>query len=147
MAIVANRLCFWVFIDLFLTCYDAAKDEHRYVIYVNNKQSGFEFAKEGLLPAGAGPVTFADMDGDGAVDMIVPACDRGSCSIYIYYNQQIPLCTSKDQKDCRQVANLCVADPNFTFNIDPDHNTNAGVRQSARCELFFFDSGSQCSMI
>lgn len=137
MAIVSNRLCFWVFIDLFLTCYDAAKDEHRYVIYVNNKQSGFEFAKEGLLPAGAGPVTFADMDGDGAVDMIVPACDRGSCSIYIYYNQQIPLCTSKDQKDCRQVANLCVADPNFTFNIDPDHNTNAGVRQPARCELFF----------
>ncbi|KAG0035603.1 hypothetical protein BGZ81_005581 [Podila clonocystis] len=112
--------------DLFLTCYDAAKDEHRYVIYVNNKQSGFEFAREGLLPTGAGPVTFADMDGDGAVDMIVPSCDRGSCSIYVYYNQQIPLCTSKDQKECRQVTNLCVADPKFTFNIDPDHNTNAG---------------------
>lgn len=99
-----------------------------YAIYINNKDAGFEFAVAGLLPVGAGQVTFADMDGDGAVDMVVPACDnRGQCSIYVYYNQQMPLCTSKDEKNCRQVTNLCVADPSFTFSPDPDHNNNPGA--------------------
>ncbi|KAG0020526.1 hypothetical protein BGZ80_004050 [Entomortierella chlamydospora] len=99
-----------------------------YVIYVNNKEEGFSFATSGLLPDGAGQVTFADIDGDGAVDMVVPACDtHGQCSIYVYYNQQVPLCTSKGQSDCRQVANLCVADPNFSFSVDTDHNTNPGA--------------------
>ncbi|KAF9583315.1 hypothetical protein BGW38_009764 [Lunasporangiospora selenospora] len=88
--------------DIFLTCYDAAKDQHSYIVYVNKKEQGFEFAVSGLLPAGAGQVTFADIDGDGAVDFVVPACNRGQCSIYVYYNQQIPLCTSKNQQDCRQ---------------------------------------------
>ncbi|KAF9438400.1 hypothetical protein BGZ76_008180 [Entomortierella beljakovae] len=96
-------------------------------VYVNNKDEGFSFGMSGLLPQGAGQVTFADIDGDGAVDFVVPACDNGHCSIYVYYNQQIPLCTSKDQKDCRQVTNLCVADPNFSFSVDTDHNTNPGA--------------------
>ncbi|KAG0054100.1 hypothetical protein BGZ83_011984 [Gryganskiella cystojenkinii] len=114
--------------DIFLTCQDPATHQLSYVIYTNNKDAGFEFAVAGLLPAGAGQVTFADMDGDGAVDMIVPACDNhGACSIYIYYNLQMPLCNSKDDKNCRKVTNLCVADPNFTFSRDPDHNTNPGA--------------------
>ncbi|KAF9174373.1 hypothetical protein BGX21_001266 [Mortierella sp. AD011] len=112
--------------DIFLTCYD--NNQYSYVIYVNNKEEGFSFATSGLLPDGAGQVTFADIDGDGAVDMVVPACDtHGQCSIYVYYNQQVPLCTSKGQSDCRQVANLCVADPNFSFSVDTDHNTNPGA--------------------
>ncbi|KAF9357346.1 hypothetical protein BGX26_003894 [Mortierella sp. AD094] len=112
--------------DIFLTCYD--DNQYSYVVYVNNKDEGFSFGTSGLLPAGAGQVTFADIDGDGAVDMVVPACDtHGQCSIYVYYNQQVPLCTSKDQKDCRQVTNLCVADPNFSFSVDTDHNTNPGA--------------------
>ncbi|KAG0364322.1 hypothetical protein BC939DRAFT_458332 [Gamsiella multidivaricata] len=114
--------------DIFLTCYDAVKDQHSYVIYVNNKDQGFSFGASGLLPAGSGQVAFADIDGDGAVDLVVPACDtKGLCSIYVYYNQQVPLCTSKGQKECRQVTNLCVADPNFKFNVDPDHNTDPGA--------------------
>ncbi|KAF9918621.1 hypothetical protein FBU30_000125 [Linnemannia zychae] len=113
--------------DLFLTCYDASKAQHSYVVYVNNKDAGFSFGVSGLLPNGAGQVTFADIDGDGAVDMVVPACDNHGCSIYIYYNQQIPLCTSKGQSDCRQVTNLCVADSGFSFSVDPDHNTIPGA--------------------
>ncbi|KAG0305341.1 hypothetical protein BGZ98_004275 [Dissophora globulifera] len=114
--------------DIFLTCYNPANDQHSYVVYVNNKDQGFSFGVSGLLPAGAGQVTFADIDGDGAVDFVVPACNnRGQCSIYVYYNQQEPLCTSKDQKECRQVTNLCVADPNFSFSVDPDHNTSPGA--------------------
>ncbi|KAK3842740.1 MAG: hypothetical protein J3R72DRAFT_474554 [Linnemannia gamsii] len=113
--------------DIFLTCFDAAKNQHSYVVYVNNKDAGFSFGVSGLLPDGAGQVTFADIDGDGAVDMVVPACDaHNQCWIYVYYNQQIPLCTSKDQKDCRQVTNLCVADPGFSFSYDPDHNNTPG---------------------
>jgi integrin alpha FG-GAP repeat containing protein 1 len=116
-------------IDLFLTCFDAATNQHSYVVYVNNKDAGFSFGVSGLLPDSAGQVTFADIDGDGAVDMVVPGCDaHGLCSIYVYYNLQIPLCTSKGQKDCRQVTNLCVADPRFSFSVDPDHNTIPGVR-------------------
>ncbi|KAG0210115.1 hypothetical protein BGX28_009656 [Mortierella sp. GBA30] len=114
--------------DIFLTCFDAAKNQHTYVIYVNNKDEGFSFAVSGFLPEGAGQVTFADMDGDGAIDLVVPACNaQGQCSIYVYYNQQIPLCTSKDQKDCRQVSNLCVADPKFSFSVDPNHDTSPGA--------------------
>ncbi|KAF8936887.1 hypothetical protein EDD21DRAFT_361844 [Dissophora ornata] len=114
--------------DLFLTCYDSASDQYSYVVYVNNKDQGFSFGVSGLLPAGSGQVTFADIDGDGAVDFVVPACNnRGQCSIYVYYNQQVPLCTSKDQTECRQVTNLCVADPNFSFSVDPDHNTSPGA--------------------
>lgn len=113
---------------MFLTCQGPTNNQLSYVIYTNNKDAGFEFAVAGLLPAGAGQVTFADMDGDGAVDMIVPACDtHGQCSIYVYYNQQIPLCTSKNEQNCRQVTNLCVADPQFTFSSDPDHNTIPGA--------------------
>jgi integrin alpha FG-GAP repeat containing protein 1 len=113
-----------------LTCYDAAKNQYSYVVYVNNKDQGFTFGVSGLLPAGSGQISFADIDGDGAVDLVVPACDNhGQCSIYVYYNQQMPLCTVKDQKQCRQVTNLCVADPNFSFSVDPDHNTNPGVRE------------------
>ncbi|KAF9540003.1 hypothetical protein EC957_004705 [Mortierella hygrophila] len=113
--------------DLFLTCYDAGTQQYSYVVYVNNKDAGFSFGVSGLLPEGAGQVTFADIDGDGAVDMVVPGCDtHNQCSIYVYYNQQIPLCTSKDQKDCRQVTNLCVVDPGFSFSVDPDHNTVPG---------------------
>ncbi|KAI1320696.1 hypothetical protein EDD11_010230 [Mortierella claussenii] len=112
--------------DIFLTCFDG--HQYSYVIYVNNKDQGFSFGVSGLLPEGAGQVTFADIDGDGAVDMVVPACDtHGQCSIFVYYNQQMPLCTSKNQQDCRQVANLCVADPNFSFSVDPNHNTSPGA--------------------
>ncbi|KAG0003656.1 hypothetical protein BGZ65_001483 [Modicella reniformis] len=115
-------------VNIFLTCYDVAKDQYSYVVYVNNKDRGFAFAVSGLLPAGVGQVTFADIDGDGAVDLIVPACDNHhQCSIFVYYNQQMPLCTSKGQKQCRQVSNLCVADPDFSFSVDPDHNTNPGA--------------------
>ena len=115
-------------IDIFLTCVSPNNNQLSYAIYINNKDAGFEFAVAGLLPTGAGQVTFADMDGDGAVDMVVPACDsHGQCSIYVYYNQQMPLCTSKDEKNCRQVTNLCVADPSFTFSPDPDHNTIPGA--------------------
>ncbi|KAF9972369.1 hypothetical protein BGZ73_004537 [Actinomortierella ambigua] len=106
--------------------WDPATGLQSWVIYVNDKEKGYTFSQSGSLPAGAGQVTFADMDGDGAVDMVIPACTREGCSIYINYNQQIPLCTSKDQKDCRSVLSLCVKDPNFSFAVDPDHVIEAG---------------------
>ncbi|KAG0233971.1 hypothetical protein BGW41_001269 [Actinomortierella wolfii] len=65
-------------------------------------------------------------DGDGAVDMVIPACTREGCSIYINYNQQMPLCTSKDQKDCRSVLSLCVGDPNYNFAVDAEHSLETG---------------------
>ncbi|KAG0252825.1 hypothetical protein DFQ27_007823 [Actinomortierella ambigua] len=115
------------FVDLDGDCLaDPATGAQSWVIYVNDKEKGYTFSQSGSLPAGAGQVSFADMDGDGAVDMVIPACTRDGCSIYINYNQQMPLCTSKDQKDCRSVLSLCVKDPMFSFTPVPDHVTETG---------------------
>ncbi|KAG0235124.1 hypothetical protein BGW42_005774 [Actinomortierella wolfii] len=112
--------------NIFLTCRDPSTGQQSWVIYVNDKEKGYTFSRSGPLPTGAGQVTFADMDGDGAVDMVIPACTREGCSIYINYNQQMPLCTSKDQKDCRSVLSLCVGDPNYNFAVDAEHSLETG---------------------
>src|SRR4051794_4863020 len=58
--------------------------------------------------------------------MIIPVCQQGSCSIHIAYNQQIPLCTKSSSPppsstkfpECRQVSDLCLADPKFNFSSE-----------------------------
>jgi hypothetical protein len=79
-----------------------------------------------------------DIDRDGTIDMVFFTCTSVSssgignnCAINIAYNQQLPLCTSstlssfKDgERVCRTPEQLCVADPNFSFNLSEDPNNN-----------------------
>ncbi|KEP52797.1 T-cell immunomodulatory protein [Rhizoctonia solani 123E] len=118
--------------DLFLSC-----EDHTFQIWTRSpaSQGGYVLAREGKLPKGAGPVSFADMDRDGTLDMIFPVCASISsktgigldCAIHIAYNKQIPLCPSaggisSGSAKCRSPGNLCVADDAFGF----DFGGNAG---------------------
>lgn len=70
--------------------------------------------------------------------MVFPTCTGEGCFINIAYNQQMPLCTTTGgltssgaadkKRRCRDSTNLCVADPQFSFNLSPDaskHVSNA----------------------
>ncbi|KAI9248624.1 hypothetical protein BY458DRAFT_536598 [Sporodiniella umbellata] len=58
---------------------------------------GFTLSQEASLPVGAGPLSFADMDGDGSIDIVFPVCHKSRCSIHIVYNQQMGLCSRNDE--------------------------------------------------
>ncbi|KAF0336923.1 integrin alpha N-terminal domain-containing protein [Gigaspora margarita] len=102
--------------DLFLTCRESSSAPLTYQIWTNIK-GGFTFSRSGNLPDGTGQISFADMDGDGTIDMVYPVCSGGTCKIHIAYNKQIPLCTSSGGSVCRHSSNLCLADGNFSINI------------------------------
>ncbi|KAA1077632.1 hypothetical protein PGT21_014288 [Puccinia graminis f. sp. tritici] len=106
--------------DIFLVCEDGAGDQS-YQIWLNNKAAGFSLARRGNLPWGTKQVTFADMDRDGTIDMVLSVCPSpDTCKVHVAYNQQIPLCTSSHsaQPKCRDPQNLCTADPDFRFSFD-----------------------------
>ncbi|PLW04764.1 hypothetical protein PCANC_28328, partial [Puccinia coronata f. sp. avenae] len=104
--------------DIFLTCQEGG-GEQSYQIWINNKAAGFSLARTGALPFGTKHVSFADMDRDGTIDMLLTVCPSAdSCSIHVAYNQQIPLCTSRSQSKCRDAQNLCTADPDFRFSFE-----------------------------
>jgi integrin alpha FG-GAP repeat containing protein 1 len=71
-------------------------------------------------------------DRDGTIDMIFATCSSVSrstglgndCYVNVAYNKQLPLCSSttssrfrNDQRLCRAPEELCIADPNFTFEL------------------------------
>ncbi|KAJ1338963.1 hypothetical protein BSLG_006102 [Batrachochytrium salamandrivorans] len=61
-----------------------------YQIWVNSKKNGFQFARAGGIPKGAGQISFADMDADGTMDMVFPVCNKGqSCTINRYTSMSI----------------------------------------------------------
>ncbi|GAA6047594.1 hypothetical protein JCM3770_001581 [Rhodotorula araucariae] len=107
--------------DLFFTCQNGDDaDDLSYQIWVNKKERGFEYAREGKLPEGTKSVGFADMDRDGTIDMVISSCASAhSCAISIAYNAQIPLCDSSipDSQPCRDPEALCIADPSFAFDL------------------------------
>jgi integrin alpha FG-GAP repeat containing protein 1 len=90
------------------------------------------------LPRGHGPIRVADMNGDGAVDLVFGVCDPPeSClnehAIHILYNTQTPFCTgsigkvgldqddgaaSADGNECRNVAKGLLAGEAETFGFD-----------------------------
>ncbi|KAI9488105.1 hypothetical protein BDB00DRAFT_850036 [Zychaea mexicana] len=89
-------------------------------IWTNQRDEGFQKARELNLPAGAGPISYADIDGDGSIDLIFPVKQQ----IHVVYNQQMDLCSKNDNSDnpdCRKAGDLCRADPNFNFDMSsPD---------------------------
>ncbi|KIK59028.1 hypothetical protein GYMLUDRAFT_74611 [Collybiopsis luxurians FD-317 M1] len=123
--------------DVFLVC-DGGKS---FQIWINNKDEGFTLAQQGSLPSGIQSITFADVDRDGTIDMVFPTCSTVStssglgsnCRINVAYNQQLPLCATGEQsvlkgvRKCRSPDNLCVADPNFKFDLSSTSNNDAFV--------------------
>ncbi|KAJ2807817.1 hypothetical protein H4R21_000328 [Coemansia helicoidea] len=99
--------------DLFIVC--AGNEE--YQIWTNGP-GGFVYSQTGKLPSGAGPVSFADMNADGSMDMVIPIPEKSQ--VYVVYNQQRPLCVGvRKQAGCRNYDRLCEGDPGFRFSL-PD---------------------------
>lgn len=115
--------------DLVLTCIASADmpdigitANTRYLEFWLNSESGFKvFSKRKALPAGSGPISFSDIDGDGSVDIIFPVCDPpDTCAtenaIHIFYNQKKGFCDDKIK--CQKKGNICeMADANFDFDF------------------------------
>jgi integrin alpha FG-GAP repeat containing protein 1 len=103
--------------DLLIVCKPGPNEPLGFQIWTNGKENGFHFAREGQFPKGTGELSFADMDGDGTLDMVFPVCLDNSCAIHIVHNRQKPLCSNSITADCRSVRDLCVADDTFHFNL------------------------------
>ncbi|KAJ3284520.1 hypothetical protein HDU79_008066 [Rhizoclosmatium sp. JEL0117] len=108
--------------DIFVTCSQGKRSFFQ--VWTNSRDAGFSLALEKDLPNDVhGPITFADMDADGTMDLVFGSCDaRGACSVNIWYNSQIPVCSSALAKgaSCRSANNLCTADNTFNFNLYND---------------------------
>ncbi|KAK0567574.1 hypothetical protein OC844_000157 [Tilletia horrida] len=97
--------------DVFLVCQSSSSSTLTYEIWIavndlpssdssSALASGYVLSSTGNLPAGAGALSFADMDRDGTIDVVFPSCDSGSngeCYINIAYNRQIPLCVPEKE--------------------------------------------------
>ncbi|KAG8719560.1 hypothetical protein FRC09_010950 [Ceratobasidium sp. 395] len=119
--------------DLFLTCQQPTTNTQSFQIWTR-ADGGYTLAREGTLPQGAGPVSFADMDRDGTLDLVFPVCASYSsvtgigldCEIHVAYNKQIPLCSGPGGVGgvgggggkCRELGALCVKDDGFVFDLD-----------------------------
>jgi len=106
--------------DLFVTC-----EGGTYEIWKNTVDKGFVFSKSGKLPDNVGPISFADMDGDGTIDMVFYEhivtgswTKKKEYNLHIVYNKQIPLCSKTVETNCRSVHDLCSADDKYDFNFD-----------------------------
>ena len=133
------------FADVFLVC-DDGKGGKTYQIWINKKEQGFLLSQEGALPPGTQSISFADIDRDGTIDLVFPTCSQVSqstglgsdCYINIAFNKQLDLCASttvsgmkNNIRVCRPPTNLCVADPNFKFDLtDSPSNHVSSFRYS-----------------
>ncbi|KAI8608561.1 hypothetical protein BC830DRAFT_1210722 [Chytriomyces sp. MP71] len=120
--------------DLFVTCLDKQTRRSFFQVWINSRETGFSLAIEQDFPSDVhGPISFADMDADGTMDLVFTTCDAKnsrSCFLNIFHNTQIPLCSSagggggwglipgtggKNASSCRPVTDLCTADVTFNF--------------------------------
>ncbi|WVQ99391.1 hypothetical protein IAU59_006524 [Kwoniella sp. CBS 9459] len=119
--------------DLVLHCAEPKTTHHSIQIWLNRGQNGYVLSRSYDLPAGSGPLSFADMNRDGSIDIVFPTCESHSkssglgkqCSINIAYNKQIPVCstegsqvTEEGKLRCRGWGELCLADDSFEFSFD-----------------------------
>ncbi|KAI7881702.1 hypothetical protein K492DRAFT_236516 [Lichtheimia hyalospora FSU 10163] len=96
-------------------------------LWLNQREGGFKMADELQLPSGAGPVSFADIDGDGSADIVFPVNSGSKQEIHIVYNQQMGLCSqpnSGNTTTCRKPNQLCHGDPDFKFDMSHPDNEN-----------------------
>ncbi|WFD01001.1 hypothetical protein MYAM1_003761 [Malassezia yamatoensis] len=126
--------------DLFLVCANADSSLYTYQIWLASKNESvpYQFHQSGSLPQNVGPISFADMNRDGTIDLVFSTCERDRCKLHIAYNRQIPLCESNPSlkpiswpwssnktsasdrgkvEACRDPQDLCVADNQFHLNL------------------------------
>lgn len=131
--------------DVFLVC-DEGSGKRSFQIWVNNKDSGFTLAQHEPLPSGVQAISFADVDRDGSVDMVFTTCSYVSsssgvgsgCILNIAYNKQLPVCSSttsssvnkQGERICRSPVDLCIADPEFHYNLSKSPDNDAFVQLS-----------------
>lgn len=120
-----------------LHCERAHGTQRSIQVWLNRGSSGFVLAKSYDLPRGSGPLSFADVDRDGTMDIVFPTCARVSstsgvgtdCSINIMYNKQVPVCSTEGSQfagsataggslKCRGFGDLCLSDSSFEFTLD-----------------------------
>ncbi|GBE60616.1 T-cell immunomodulatory protein [Babesia ovata] len=125
----------------YLQIWQAEADNNR-MKYVRNPK------KDILLPINHGQVSFADFNGDGTIDVVVPYCNqmnaersciRGS-RIFIAFNHQKPFCSyiwnNPNSDMCRKATELCTKS-DFEFNpvnglspVDISLPVNVGFKDS-----------------
>ena len=117
--------------DLFLVC-DAGRGRLSYQVWTARRDAPrtYDLARVGDLPPGTGALSFADMNRDGTIDVVFPACERDRCYIHIAYNEQMPLCAPERRgvwgarnasaERCRDAAQLCAPDDAFVLRDGPD---------------------------
>ncbi|KAL1405541.1 hypothetical protein Q8F55_009179 [Vanrija albida] len=118
--------------DLVLHCKKARPGEMRLQTWLNNGDAGYHIHQEYDLPPGAQALTFADINRDGAIDLVFPTCaktfpSRGTgsdCAIHIAYNVQAGLCSTEASQferngdlKCRGWGDLCRRDKLATFSL------------------------------
>ena len=87
-------------------------------------------------------------DRDGTIDLVFPTCKSvtsstgvgNDCSINIAYNKQLPLCSAdaivqNGAKKCRSPEDLCIADPDFKFDLSSGSDVSA--RSHSLCSFQF----------
>jgi hypothetical protein len=89
------------------------------------------------------------VDRDGTIDMVFATCSSVSrstglgndCFVNIAYNKQLPLCASttspsfrNGQRVCRAPEELCIADPNFTFDLSDRPGNDVCMRLGPRLQ-------------
>ncbi|WVR07022.1 hypothetical protein IAU60_004061 [Kwoniella sp. DSM 27419] len=119
--------------DLVLHCAEPKSKRHSIQIWRNGGTSGYELSRSYDLPRGSGPLSFADMNRDGSIDIIFPTCSSHSrnsgigrdCQINIAYNKQAPVCSTEGSQrtrdgalQCRGWGDLCIADDDYGFTFD-----------------------------
>ncbi|OWT41807.1 hypothetical protein C362_00168 [Cryptococcus neoformans Bt1] len=118
--------------DLVLHC-TRSKSINFIQIWLNRGDAGYILTRSYDLPSGSGPISFADTNRDGSVDIIFPTCTRKSastglgrdCNINIAHNKQVPLCSTEVSQwntdgllKCRGWGDMCLSDENFEFSFD-----------------------------
>eukprot|EP00002_Diphylleia_rotans_P038355 TRINITY_DN8703_c0_g4_i3.p1 TRINITY_DN8703_c0_g4~~TRINITY_DN8703_c0_g4_i3.p1 ORF type:complete len:610 (+),score=111.83 TRINITY_DN8703_c0_g4_i3:82-1911(+) len=99
-------------------------------VWINQKENGFLSVPQRTLnlPCSAQQITLADMDRNGAVDIVYADLERNS--IHIIYNQQKPVCNTRvgsSSVSCRSPTNLCSADSKFTLGDPTSPNSKDHV--------------------
>ncbi len=75
------------------------------------------------LPRGHGPISVADFNASGALDVAFAVCDPPEdCSraneIHVLFNQQKPFCSQSGQKNCKGINQIMEVDESFGFSVN-----------------------------
>ncbi|BEI87812.1 uncharacterized protein CcaverHIS019_0105300 [Cutaneotrichosporon cavernicola] len=118
--------------DVVLHCGGAKANNRKLQVWLNRGKEGYILSNTWNLPLGSRSISYADMNRNGAMDLVFPTCKRvlpstglgEACKIHVAYNNQAGLCNTKTSQYspsgriiCRGYDELCSADPYFDFQF------------------------------